>query len=107
MSGGHYDYANSKLNCILDQIQSDLDEDFKSGYKEYKSDYLAGSTEEEKAKFIKFVKSLLKSGKKLSKNLRKLEWFLSGDTGITSVIGEASVPGQSSSCCSSVGCRRA
>lgn len=81
MSGGHYDYDYFKIDCLIDKIQTDLDNNFTFGKNtDWEGNYVDDLIEKDKKLFIKKVKKLIKNLKKCSDKAKDLEWFLSGDT---------------------------
>jgi len=91
MSGGHYDYACHKIRYIIDDIETDINNDFY--YEEndcsytsrgiinntIKKDSLSELTPEQREKFIKKAKSLIKRLKKIENDVHTLEWCMSSD----------------------------
>lgn len=68
MSGGSLDYSYSKVNRVIDELQTQ---------KEIESDYV----DEVKPEIDELIKQL----EVISNNLHKLEWYLSGDIGLESM----------------------
>jgi len=102
MSGGHYDYAYFKIEELANAIQSDFLNDDKNTDEELSAqndnfnywlkqppkeyDVLGNATPEQKEIILKEIKSLIADLNRCAIRSKKLEWFMSGDTGVNSYI---------------------
>ena len=68
MSGGSLDYSYGKVNMIIEELRAQ---------KEIQSDYV----DEVKPEIDELIKQL----EAISNNLHELEWYLSGDIGLSSM----------------------
>jgi len=96
MSGGALDYFTHKLQYGIDDIESHIKSDFKYEEEVWKNDgwakdkqivdQLSYLTPEQREKFVKKAKSLVKKLKKIEEEVHTLEWCLSGDYSLEDFI---------------------
>ena len=98
MSGGHYDYAYSRLNELADCIERDfindgkyMDIDWNKKYdfaitaeKEY--DRISDASPEERIKILQEIRQLITDLRSCSHRAKELEWYMSSDTGATTYL---------------------
>lgn len=79
MSGGAFDYKDSILFDLKDEIAREI------GYYEYGGDHLLNPTN---PKVIEYMKVICEDLGKLGNVLHSLDWYLSGDTGEDKFIND-------------------
>ena len=99
MSGGHYEYAYSKIEQLADFIENDFVNDGKCMVEDWSAPYTEGkrkpeieydrlddATDEQKVIILKGIKDLIKDMRLNAKMAKELEWYLSGDTGANTYL---------------------
>lgn len=87
MSGGYFDYEESRLLSIIEILEELLERDFKSTYEwswgEVEiTDMLDGLSPEDREKLVGIFKKVVEDARITYNQLHKIDYFLSGDTGI-------------------------
>ena len=99
MSGGHFEFSVYQLDELADNIERDFlndgkyqtedwsaESDFRGNKPMMEADRISDANEVERPIILKEVKILIEDLKKLSKRIRELDLYMSGDTGATTYL---------------------